>query len=68
MTDHTATLTWRKSSHSQGQNACVEVTTSVPGRVGIRDSKLGPTSPILTVPAAEWRALLTAIRTDALHA
>ncbi|MBO0808344.1 MAG: DUF397 domain-containing protein, partial [Actinobacteria bacterium] len=27
-----------------------------------RDSKLGSDSPILTVTAAEWRALLTAIQ------
>ena len=57
---------WRKSSYSQGQNACVEVTTALPGQVSIRDSKLGPTSPILTVPAAEWHALLTALRTGEL--
>lgn len=27
---------WRKSSYSQGQNGCVEVTTELPGWVGVR--------------------------------
>lgn len=53
---------WRKSSYSQGQNTCLEITDTVPGRVGIRDSKLGAASPILTVTTAEWRTLLAAIR------
>ena len=43
---------WRKSSYPQGQNACVEVTTAVRGQVSIRDTKLGPTSPTLTVTTA----------------
>lgn len=59
---------WRKSSYSQGQNTCVEITDTVPGRVGIRDSKLGDASPILTVTTAEWHALLTAVRTGELDA
>ncbi len=31
--------TWRKSSYSSGQGNCVEVCTSEPGVVGVRDSK-----------------------------
>lgn len=57
---------WRKSSYSQGASDCVEVTDRIPGRIAIRDSKLGPTSPILTVTTAQWRALLTALRADQL--
>jgi Domain of unknown function (DUF397) len=53
---------WRKSSYSKGANDCVEVTTATPGQVSVRDTKLGPTSPILTVTTAHWRALLTALR------
>lgn len=53
---------WRKSSYSKGQNTCVEVAT-VPGQVGIRDSKLGAASPILTVTTAQWHALLTEVPT-----
>lgn len=49
---------WRKSSRSQAQNACVEVTTAVPGWVGIRDTKLGPASPLLAVSASGWTALV----------
>jgi hypothetical protein len=51
---------WRKSRHSLAQNGCVEVTTELPGWVGVRDSKLGTDSPLLAVTTAEWRALLTA--------
>lgn len=49
---------WRKASYSQAQNGCVEITTELPGWVGVRDSKLGTASPVLTVPSAQWRALL----------
>lgn len=39
MTNHTAppALGWRKSSYSQGANACVEVTDRIPGRIAIRE-------------------------------
>ncbi|MGH4021202.1 MAG: DUF397 domain-containing protein [Pseudonocardiaceae bacterium] len=53
---------WRKSSYSQAQSDCVEITTDVPGRVGIRDSTLGATSPVLTFTAPAWRALLTNVK------
>lgn len=54
------TAGWRKSRYSQGINGCVEITTELPGWVGLRDSKLGTDSPLLTVTTAEWRALLAA--------
>jgi hypothetical protein len=50
---------WHKSSRSQAQNACVEVTTAVPGWVGVRDSTLGAASPILACCADDWTALIT---------
>jgi Domain of unknown function (DUF397) len=49
---------WRKSSYSQGQNGCVEVTTELPGWVGVRDSKLGASSPLLPSSTAQWTAFL----------
>ncbi len=51
---------WRKSTYSIGENDCVEITTEVPGWVGVRDSTLGPASPLLAVPRPEWRAILAA--------
>ena len=51
---------WRKSSYSWGENNCVEITTELPGWVGVRDSKLGTASPLLAVTTAAWRALLAA--------
>ncbi|MGH3719076.1 MAG: DUF397 domain-containing protein [Pseudonocardiaceae bacterium] len=51
---------WRKSSYSQGANGCVEVTTELPGWVGVRDSKLGTASPVLACTLPQWRATLAA--------
>lgn len=53
---------WRRSSRSQGANNCVEVTTEVPGWVGMRDSKLGADSPVLAFTYAEWAAALAGAR------
>lgn len=53
-------LTWRKSSFSDAQGACVQVAwpTSL---VAVRDSKhtIGPT---LTFPRTMWSALTTSLR------
>ncbi|MGH3918881.1 MAG: DUF397 domain-containing protein [Pseudonocardiaceae bacterium] len=57
---------WRKSSYSQGANNCVEVTTEVPGWVGVRDTKLGTDSPLLAVTNSQWRATLTAAQAGEL--
>jgi hypothetical protein len=54
-------LTWRKSSHSGGQNNdCVEVALDVDG-AHLRDSK-APTSGAFTLSRHAWSALLTAAR------
>ncbi len=34
-----ATMTWRKSTRSNGSGDCVEVADNLPGVVGLRDSK-----------------------------
>ncbi len=49
---------WRKSSYSKGANDCMEITTAVPGWVGVRDSKLGASSPLLPFSTAQWTAFL----------
>lgn len=51
---------WSKSSYSIAANDCVEITTEVHGWVGLRDSKLGPDSPVLACTRPQWRALLAA--------
>ena len=55
----TATMVWRKSSRSpstgNAQN-CVELAKTT-GRVFVRDSTLGPQSPLLSLPVDELRAL-----------
>lgn len=58
--DHLAGATWRKSTRSQGANACVEIARIV-AHAGLRDSK-HPTGPAVTVPAAAFAALLDEIR------
>ena len=52
---------WYKSSASGGQGECVEVNTTVPGWVGVRDSKLGPSSPILAFTCNQWHMMITAM-------
>jgi hypothetical protein len=68
----TAALTtaagWHRSSYSQGENNCVEVTTELPGWVGVRDSKLGTDSPVLACTRSQWRATLTATHAGDLGA
>lgn len=60
---------WFTSSYTNGGlNDCVEVNYSLAGHVGVRDSKLGPESPILAVPPVPWASLLTAVKDGALHA
>jgi hypothetical protein len=45
---------WRKSSRSNGQANCIEVTTQ-PGAVAVRDSKDPGGSPLAVTPST-WRA------------
>ncbi|MEV0530296.1 DUF397 domain-containing protein [Kitasatospora sp. NPDC050463] len=47
--------TWRKSTHSGGNGACVEIATPVADAVAVRDSK-DPQGPQLNFSAEAWKA------------
>lgn len=49
--------TWRTSSHSGGNNECVEVADGLPGVVAVRDSKRR-TGPVLGFRRQAWEAFL----------
>ncbi|WP_190824356.1 DUF397 domain-containing protein [Saccharopolyspora pogona] len=52
---------WRKSSYSGQSGSCVEV-GQVVDLVGMRDSKLGDASPVLTVSRARWADFVAAVK------
>ncbi len=53
---------WHKASYSNGDNnGCVEV-GSIPGFVGVRDTKLGAASPLLAFTEAEWAAFIAGVK------
>jgi hypothetical protein len=59
---NTSSTTWRKSSFSGENGACVEV--AFPGQVvGIRDSK-NTGSGHLTVTPAEWATFVTTVKSQ----
>lgn len=55
-------VSWRKSSYSQTVNDCVETAVLPGGARGVRDSKLGGSSPVLSVPAAQFAAFVDLAR------
>jgi hypothetical protein len=60
----TAASNWHKASFSQGgENGCVEV-GSVPGLVGVRDTKLGDASPVLVFAPNGWAGFLEVVRNN----
>ncbi|MFC8450951.1 DUF397 domain-containing protein [Kitasatospora sp. NPDC057223] len=52
-------LTWRKSSHSGGNGACVEIAVPGAAAVAVRDSK-DPQGPQLHFSPEAWTAFATA--------
>ncbi|SOB82442.1 DUF397 domain-containing protein [Streptomyces sp. 1331.2] len=55
---------WRKSSHSGGQGACVEVAVPGAGVVAVRDSK-DPHGPQLSFSTEAWNAFAAAAASGA---
>ncbi|MCU1648294.1 MAG: hypothetical protein JWN03_8569 [Nocardia sp.] len=53
---------WFKSSRSQGGEACVETVHLRGGNVGVRDSKLGTTSPVLVFDGLAWDQFNDAVK------
>lgn len=52
---------WRKSSHSNSGNSCVEAAVNLPGLVAVRDSQ-DPEGPALAFTRDEWIVFATAVR------
>ncbi|MET9777354.1 DUF397 domain-containing protein [Streptomyces sp. NPDC006367] len=56
------TVTWRKSSYSDGGGTnCVEVADGCPGLVPVRDSKV-PHGRVLVFGTASWRSFLEGVK------
>jgi len=55
---------WRKSSYSGANGSCIEVTSTAPGTVAVRDSK-DPDGPRLAVTARQWTAFAGALKEHA---
>ncbi|WNI29219.1 DUF397 domain-containing protein [Streptomyces sp. ITFR-6] len=48
---------WRTSTHSGGNNECLEVADNVPRLVPVRDSKR-PAGPVIAFGADAWRTFI----------
>ncbi|MDH6126132.1 DUF397 domain-containing protein [Kitasatospora sp. GP82] len=63
-TTTTGKLTWRKSSHSGGNGACIEIAVPSTATIAVRDSK-DPEGPQLHFSRAAWAAFAAAAGTGA---
>ncbi|MEU3495192.1 MULTISPECIES: DUF397 domain-containing protein [Kitasatospora] len=59
MSKATESLTWRKSSYSGGNGACVEIAVPGSASIAVRDSK-DPQGPQLRFSEAAWAAFAAA--------
>lgn len=58
----TKSVTWRKSTFSNGQGGdCVEL-ADLGETIGMRDSKLGETSPVLNLTRDSLRGLIAGVK------
>jgi hypothetical protein len=53
---------WRKSSFSNMNGSCVEISRLLPDRIGVRDTKDNGTGPVLIFTEAEWHAFMAGAR------
>ncbi|MFB7664102.1 DUF397 domain-containing protein [Kitasatospora sp. NPDC056138] len=60
MTKTMSSLTWRKSSHSGGNGACIEIAVPSEASIAVRDSK-DPEGPQLHFSKEAWAAFATAV-------
>jgi hypothetical protein len=63
----TAIRNWRKSSRSGNESECVEVGNGNVD-IAVRDTKLGESSPILTIDAPQWRTFIASTKADGFTA
>ncbi|RKE20733.1 DUF397 domain-containing protein [Streptomyces sp. TLI_171] len=64
MSKATDSLTWRKSSYSGGNGACVEIAVPSAASIAVRDSK-DPQGPQLRFSNEAWAAFAAAAATGA---
>lgn len=62
-----ATLTWRKSTRSGGNNNCVESAGLPGGGAAVRDSK-DPEGPVLFFGAIDWAAFVGGVKSGEFSA
>jgi hypothetical protein len=53
---------WRKSSFSNYNGSCFEVSRLSPDRIGVRDTKDKGAGPVLVFTSAEWSAFIAGAR------
>ena len=56
-----ASAVWRKSTYSNPNNNCVEVTLLPDGGAAVRDGKQRSASPILQFSKDEWKAFIDGV-------